>query len=306
MEQLHFAINGDFVTNIAREKFYIDKDLPRAMDLLRSALVTDQLTYNEITMLILQILNGDAKITGDSDTPDYGVEFDDNVDEKASNLQNVLDTLSQSINDMKTLNEDYNALLQRYLFLCDRMKSYELSMANDDYYSETGEALFPDMPVSRLTKSKFGFDDMDKFSTGSMSPSLQDYVNQRIWEDENPDEAEMDYGWLEPDGTYHPVPWGHHAEWAGDWLNEHKPLREFQELYHMKNSDGSSRMLFNGDVLVHSLHWVLLDSPSCGRAFPTYDAVFGLTKEQKKFLFDYYTARGRSREASALYQDDDN
>ena len=78
-EYLTFKVSGEFITNIAREKFYIDHDLKGALEILESSLCTDQLKPNEIKMLALQIINGDARIKGTYPEPDYGIEFADDM-----------------------------------------------------------------------------------------------------------------------------------------------------------------------------------------------------------------------------------
>lgn len=97
-----------------------------------------------------------------------------------------------------------------------------------------------------------------------------------------------DYGWLEPDGTFHGVEWGEHQYWADKYVEEN-----FQEQY--------EEILEAGDWLVDR-GWVLLHNPSQGIAFATGSLVRDMTKAQKEFLYDYYTERDCKREANEIWE----
>ncbi len=43
----------------------------------------------------------------------------------------------------------------------------------------------------------------------------------RMMDEEN--HTTEDYGWLEPDGTFHGAEWGEHQEWAQNYMNEKLP-----------------------------------------------------------------------------------
>jgi hypothetical protein len=118
-------------------------------------------------------------------------------------------------------------------------------------------------------------------------------------------ESDDDYGWLEPNGTYHPVEWGKHAEWAMNWLNEHYPYREHADVYWV-TINGKRKHVVAGDCLMYRFGWCLLDSPYQGVANPHYNSTKGLTKAQKEFLYDYYIQRNMHDRASAVYKDDSN
>lgn len=110
-----------------------------------------------------------------------------------------------------------------------------------------------------------------------------------------------DYGWLEPDGTFHEVEWGLHQQWASDYLNENYPYKDNRDLHWRVDENGKKHHMCDGDVLIYKLHWILLDSPCQGLAYPTTDPAREMTKAQKEFLYDYYMERGRNKEANALY-----
>ena len=97
-----------------------------------------------------------------------------------------------------------------------------------------------------------------------------------------------DYGWLEPDGTFHGVEWGEHQCWADRYVEENFP-EQYEEI------------LEAGDWLVDR-GWVLLHNPSQGVAFATGSLVRDMTKAQKEFLYDYYTERDCKREANEIWE----
>ena len=102
-----------------------------------------------------------------------------------------------------------------------------------------------------------------------------------------------DYGWLEPNGTFHAVEWGRHEGWASDYMREHMSEEEWL-------NDMTSRA---GDYLTDR-GWVLLHNPSQGIAIPTKNPLKSYTKAQKEFLYDYYMERDCEKEANAIWKED--
>lgn len=302
---LCFSIEGEFLTNVAREKLYYDGDLRSAVEILRGGLVSDQITPNEQLMICLQILNGDAAIKGNSSTDEYGLYFEDHVDKNNCTMDVIYDMFAKQKEQIEQLKEENKELLRKFLFVCNDMTEYRMEEYNADYYNEYGEPMFEDMKIPGWRKIENQY---LAECTYPAQPSsiLQSFLEQNRREiDENIDTSE-DYGWLEPDGTYHPVEWACHADWAEEYLQEHYPRRDNPDLHIEKDKEGKIKRIYHaGDVLVFKLGWVLIDSPSQGLGHHTYNPAKGMTKAQKEFLFDYYTERGRSKEANALYADDD-
>ena len=304
---LCFSIEGDFLTNVAREKLYHDGDLRSAVEILRNGLVSDQITPNEQLIICLQILNGDAAIKGNSNTEEYGLYFEDYVDKNNCNMDVIYDIFAKQKEQLEQLKEENKELQRKFLFLCNDLTEYRLGQYNADYYNEYGEPLFPDVkiPAWRMVENQY----IDSCTFPNQPSSmLQSFLEQRHREnDENIDTSE-DYGWLEPNGTYHPVDWGCHADWAEKYLNEHnRSYKNEPDLYQQLDDNNKLKHLYNaGDVLVFKLGWVLIDSPGQGLGHPTCDPTKGFTNAQREFLFDYYTKRNRSKEANALYQNENS
>ncbi len=297
-QYLHFTIQGEFITNLAREKLFCDKDLAGALKLLRSSTICDEITSDEQLMMCLQILNGDASITGNSDSDDYGLEVRDDIEENPTELSAIAQLISDMGAEIKRLKEENYEAAKRFSFLASKIPSYKVSSVNAEYYNETGEPLFSDIAVPYWARAENQLAGMDSM--------LESYLEQRKLEDKRAEEEEepvCDYGWLEPDGTFHPVEWGLHSGWAKDWLEEHMPYKEHPEIYWRVDAQGSKHHICNGDVLIFSLGWILLDNPWQGLAKVTKDPAKEMTKAQKEFLYDYFIERGRNEEANALYQD---
>lgn len=330
--QLSWSVDGDFITKIAREKCHDEGKLAYAIELLMGCLQCDQLTEKEIEQRAYDILNGRARLTGVYPGPDYRLEYIEGK-EHANDIADAFANLAKKLEDEKQKNQ---ALQRRYLFLCDHMSEWELTRAlkayiNDGYIDDDAHFFEPleideDMP-GQDTLNAVMYELSEEYnerriyggrviaSTDASSPAaisriladpdkaLREVVD-RITSDDRDDE----YGWLEPNGTYHPVEWGDHAKWAAAYLDEHYPFIPgpngcHAELYYRNLPDGTREYINNGDVLVYSLGWILIDNPGQGMGRHTCRPDRPMTKAQKEFLFDYYTKRGATREANALYDD---
>lgn len=118
-----------------------------------------------------------------------------------------------------------------------------------------------------------------------------------------PNAEVAEYGWLEPDGTFHGVEWGEHQEWAQNYMNEKFPKEAMDGDIDLQTKCNVG-LIGAGDWLVER-GWVLLHNPSQGIAFPTKNPVKEYTKAQKEFLYDYYMERDCKKEANAIWQEDE-
>lgn len=296
--KMYFSVEGEFITNIAREKLFMQKDLASAIRILRLALISDELSSDEQLMLCLKILHGAAAIKGNSNTEDYGIEIRDDIETRPTDLSSIAALISDMADENERLKKENYEEQLKFSFLASRLKNYEISLANADYYNETGKPLFSDIAIPAWAKKENKLPDI--------SDMLDDFLAQRNRENElidNGKEPVCDYGWLEPDGTWHPVEWGEHFKWANDWLNENMPFKDHADIYWHVDMTGKRHHIVGGDVLIYSLGWILLDNPYQGLAKMRKDPMREMTKAQKEFLFDYYIERGRNEEANALYED---
>lgn len=289
MKTLNFSIEGEFVTNLAREKCYYEGKMDYAIELLESCLQTDDLTNNEIRDLALSILDGRAKIVGIYPGDDYGIE---EINPPDSNWR-LCNLIKNNFEKIDSLEKENTELSNKFSTLAKYCPEHVIQTAQDDYEFEYGESMFKESnddwyPDSTLVA-------IDKYNK----------ANSCLLTTNTPHRYEA-YGWLEPNGTYHPVEWSDHSSWAANYLDEHYPFIENRDLYWSKpDARGNRSFYVNGDVLVYKLGWVLLDSPMQGQACVTRDESRELTKAQKEFLYDYFKDYGRDKEANDLYSDEE-
>lgn len=276
---LQFKIQGEYITNLAREKAHVNHDIPYAINLLMDCLETDQVSKNQRLLWCLQILNNKAHIKGTYPDADYGLMIDE---ESKTDIQSELCILLQPMMTViQNSQESYQNLLQKYEFLLDylNMPDYRLREIDKEYHQIYDEHIF-------------------NIQSDNMPPILQEYIDRQI------SHTTDDYGWLEPNGTFHPVEWGQHEEWAVDYLDKHYPFKNNEHLYCIPDDTNTQKHIVGGDCLVYKLHWILLHNPSQGIAKPQYDTIFGMTKAQKEFLYDYYIKRNKHNMANELYEKD--
>lgn len=299
-ETLHlsFSIEGEFITNLARERFYCDHNLSGAIDLVQSATVNDEMSEVEHLMLALEIIAGKKSIVGTYPGDDYGVEENEDKECYFQDFIKEIDNLQVKLSETeKQLNEVTN----KYSFVLGELEDYRIRMLNDTYYDYYGEYLF------KLSPEEKAYNNLMQRCTGAISDSAEKMLDEFISRKKDVVEHTYeDYGWLEPDGTYHEVEWGMHSQWAREYADEHYPFNEYAHMYWKEDAKGERHHYVCGDFLVYVLGWVLLDSPYQGIATPKYDLARGMTKAQKEFLFDYYIERNLNDRASALYKDEED
>ena len=133
-----------------------------------------------------------------------------------------------------------------------------------------------------------------------LSDALQSFIDRMTDEKEHSTE---DYGWLEPDGTFHEVEWAEHQNFAEEFIREHMTEEDWIAAgIHQPGQFMSDSLYTFGDYLIER-GWVLLHNPSQGIAFPTKKPEKRYTKAQKEFLYDYYMERGREIEANEIWKE---
>lgn len=256
---LTMSIRGGFINDLALEKCHLDHDICYAVDLLMSCLYTDQLSEGDRLMLALRVLNGEVEIRGTYPGDDYGpVELE--TKNPQYDLRATLNGMKEKIASQAKEIEQLNKKLACCGEQLDSAGMRKANRAWRDEWCEDGKIF------SGIEKSV-------------LAPATSELVEEFLERSKRPD-SDQDYGWLEPSGKFHAVPFGEHQGWA--W----KKALEF----------GFSGEAFDrglgGDVLLEH-GWVLLDNPGMGLARPTISESKSLTKAQREFLFDYYTERGK-------------
>jgi hypothetical protein len=275
-KELYFTyeLSSDTIMSIIMKKCHTEGDVLGALKLCKEFINNNQWNDDKTTSVAYDILNGKAVIVGTYPQDDYGVEyFDKNKDKKLIN-----ETIINLKNELEDTQEKLEELRKKYCFICENLSETNRNQLQKDYQLTYNEKLF------------------DKYV---ITEDLQDFLDLR-----NSEDSENEYGWLEPNGEFHPVEWCKHGEWAREYLNEHYPFLEFPELYYKEESFNTRKHIVNGDVLIYKLNWVLIHNPQQGKGQITKNPLTRFTKEQKEFLYDYFMKRERKQEANSLYKED--
>lgn len=283
---ISFVVEGSFITELAREKLFVEKNLDAAVQLLRSSLITDELDSDEQLMLCLHILHGSASIVGNTRDGDYRIETRDNLDEHPTNLSSISKLITDMAAEIKSLKKERDSLANKLARLAEEVNEYRIQDINEEWLEETGEKMFPEVPEREMKTPA--------------SAMLDSYLKQAKLEKE---EEDCLYGWLEPNGTWHPVKWGHHSQWAQEWLDEHKPFKDNASLYWYEDKEGCRHHIYDIDVLIQSLNWILLENPHHGLAQIKRNESKKMTRKQKEFLYDYFIKQNRREEANTLFEE---
>lgn len=268
MSKMTYTIDGGFITDLALEKFYCQNDLSAAITILKSCLINPEIPENEITLIILRILNKEIRIKGTYPDDDYGITENETFDPQLSHISEHIRELSADLDKYKTLAHNTQAELA---FINENLSESDKIYLNELYEESYGERLFADTPLAEMDNALADFIEYTKIV------------------------ADDDYGWLEPDGTFHPVPFAEHEKFAVDFLNEHYPFETNAHMYcHLFKAKGEPEHIDGGDVLKYSLGWILIHNPHRTISDPAQvDRDFSrrLTTNQKDFLTEYFTKR---------------
>lgn len=270
---LTYSVNGEFITNLARERLYSNGKANHAMELLLSCMAGSDLSEIELREKAYSILDGYAELKGTFPGDDYGYYERDEKDPK----WDLLGHIEKLAEKNKKIQEELDRMTERCCLAMERLTERE----QREIAVEMGDELKCDIDTYR-------------------SQMLDSFLKRASDTEEHSTE---DYGWLEPDGTFHEVEWGEHQNWAEEYLKKKYPnaAEDSNVVMQAKCNVG---LIGAGDWLVER-RWVLLHSPSQGIAIPTKNPIKGYTKAQKEFLYDYYMERDCKREANAVFGDDD-
>lgn len=299
--KMTFSINGEFITRIAREWFFIEhKPYEKVEELLLSCMCGTDTPEGTLKLMAQDIILGKAEFRGNSgdDTFRYVIldepagtniftefsricqenhEYNRRNRDMYEKYMNIYDALTLWVEDEceaaieiiedKSIKEMMIRLMERY----DELESsYVFGGSKELTFKDSGETMY----VSAV-------------KTGNNL--VDDYIQQKVIEHKFDD----NYGWLDPKGEFHPVEFGYHQAWAYQTALEMGYINE--EDSWMTGDDG--------DILVER-GWALLHNPSMGVAYVTRNKVKPLTKAQREFLFDYYTERGLAKKAKEYFEEE--
>lgn len=277
---ISFSVDGPAMTQLAREFCYREKNIPKAFQFLWELTMADGISDGDHTKLVLDILNGKMNIVGVYPNDDYGVE---EANEPVKGLEQLL-------NDIRKENQEreqhiQQLTLQRNWLISSLQEEFPISFREylDRYKEDFEESMLTEQEMIEL-----GIPFRDH-SASAMSPMLSEFLERNTADYD----TDNDYGWLEPNGTFHPVPWGEHYEWASDYIQEHYAED------HILTTD----MLNDpGDYLLQR-NWVLLHNPAQGIARTSIHPTKRYTKAQQDFLYGYYIDRNHPELANQIMQE---
>lgn len=274
-----FSVNGEFITNLAREWFYCEgRGIEKSIELLTSCMSGAEISEKQQRRLAEDILLGRAEMKGNSGDGTFCLcTYDADDDELPEMPQNMniwkkVDALQKQV---KEKNEEFDKMSQRCCLMAEYLSEWQLREIRQEMGEEQPSA---------------------KFDGGmGLSSMLDSYLKRMTDEEEH---STGDYGWLEPDGTFHEVEWGDHQKWASDYLDKKQP-----EDWDEESTPVCKITHAAGDYLTER-GWVLLHNPSQGIAIPTRNPLKKYTKAQQEFLYDYYMERGCNKEANDVWKEE--
>lgn len=273
VREVSFDVRGEFITQMAREWFFVEnRGYDKVMELLLSCMEGTEQSEKELKRLAENILIGRAALVGSTKDNTYHMEvYEPDEQPEQPECFNVFRKMSVLMSKLKDTEKELQKMQGWYVVAMEYVPEYK----RNDVLKET------DQPI----ESRYG------------NSLLSGFMERMMDEEEHTTE---DYGWLEPNGTFHEVDWGQHQEWATEYVKDNFP--EEYEKISMQSNTGTG-LIGEGDWLVEK-GWVLLHSPSQGIAQPTRNPVKRYTKAQQEFLYDYYMERGKDKEANAVYEED--
>lgn len=274
---LCFSVQGEFITNLAREWLFCEgKDFEKIIELLESCMCGSEMLEKQIRRYAEDVLIGRAELKGDSATGTFHLcTYDADEQPEVEDSMNIFLQLTKAKQEKRETQKELDKMREWYLVAMEHLTERQ----QREVMKETGQEIPDDY---------------------GLSDELQSFIDRMTSEKEHSTE---DYGWLEPDGTFHQVERAEHHNFAEEFIREHMTDEDWIAAgIHQPGQFMSDSLYTFGDYLIER-GWVLLHNPSQGIAFPTKKPEKRYTKAQKEFLYDYYMERGREREANEIWEE---
>lgn len=291
--QLSFSVSADYIVDTARFWFFEEgKSYESVETLLLSCMQGTDETEESLKSKVRKIVFGQATLTGCSNDGIEYVELDD--------------TDHDLMDEYIKLRERYNRLLDQYDSVgakyIDTYTIFE-ALYDDDLEAALDVAddrpEYTDLIDSWAAKLDLHLEDSDEACSLTCNLAVSDEVNEML-EMHHAEPATLGYGWLEPDGTFHPVEFAEHQSYACRVLKDRGWEAEF--LDSLTNRHPSDRLdlhrLQSGDYLCEEKGWILLHNPNMGKPIATTSAHKRITKQQAEFLYDYFMQYNMRSEAN--------
>ena len=291
-EQLHFSMDGEFLTAIARDWFWnMDKPYKKCEELLLSCMMGGN--EEEKRHVCQDIIEGRKKLVGVN-------EFelvDDNVHvrslgQKVEELQHKM-LVNQIREDMiaHPLNYvDRFAMTDSYETLCTNAKHH---YTHPDLVAEfNGEPLPEQESNPEFYKTDFWTKLASWIEANMKGTSVE--RRQRLYNSyisDRPIQHQLtEYGLIAPDGTWYACEFGEHAALAGRIIMRNREtfgLSDHEVLNMAYDWSGK------GLDFLYKRGWIAIRNPSMGNTFLDMDETKTATKAQVNTIFDYISKFNR-------------
>ena len=190
---LSFDVHGEFITKIAREWFYTgEKSYEKVMEILMGSMAGTNTPEAQIRRYAEDILLGRAALVGSTAAGTYHLEtYEPGEEEQMPKSMNIW----KEVERRKKAEKDLRRMIERW----------DVAM---DHISES---------TQREIRKELGEETAEDREQNALDSFMKRMMDEKRHTTE-------DYGWLEPDGTFHGVEWGEHQEWVQNYMNE-----KFQE-----------------------------------------------------------------------------
>ncbi len=176
---LTFGITGEFITQITREWFYSgEKSIEKVMEILKDCMTGTDASEAKICRYAEDILLGRAALKGSTADGTYHLEIYEPGEGKSlprsMNIWKIPQLRREAEEKLKEMNEQFCVAMEH-------------------------------LPESeqRAVRRKLGMETREDREQQQIDNFLKRMVDVK-------EHATADYGWLEPDGTFHGVEWGEH------------------------------------------------------------------------------------------------
>jgi len=309
--KLHFSIDGQFITKLAKEWLFTEhKPYELVEELLLSCMQGTNEPLAKLKTYVQDILMGRAELKGVSDGEEglSLVYLEDDL-----NDDNIFTRYNKIVQKYENTKKESNIISKKYCDLIDCLENWneeflDVSLIGDKYVKQ----ILLDIERKYTVCTKYKNEKKETINTGN---SLVDSYIKAV-------KYDIKYGWLDPSGNFYEVEWGEHQIWPYYSILYNANIYDtFKEKGKEYNAIDLSRYYndyvkylekFNGDpisegadFLVNEKNWILVHSPSNGVPVITSNDSNRMTKAQKEFLFDYYMNIDEPKKASELYKEEE-
>lgn len=250
-KNLHFSVDSAFIQRLATEKLTHDNDPATAWKLISDSMTPADPNTDPKDVFYTNFLILDGQLQLSGVYPEERIQLTPTG--KSGLLERQLKKMTERMAELEEQNEHHMEIMDKIM-----------DIVPENYLKAINKA---------MGKKVFPVDEADE-----LVERLHVFM-------------ESDFGWLAPDGTWYPVDYADHENWARGYLLDKNVLtkNELDKLYSA------------ADYLVDKLNFCLVHSPSMSD--PKVECK-RLTSRQKEFLYDYFLKLGMPGRANQIYMED--